>query len=85
MRRCTSECSLDAISFSIGDFSTGRNGKHSAKHLPDGSLTLRPPIKERAVPESVTPEATKTRKVHCTAAEVGWLREGTSAMKQLSS
>ncbi|XP_064021137.1 sentrin-specific protease 2-like isoform X1 [Pogoniulus pusillus] len=49
--------------------STGRNGKHSAKHLPDGSLTLRPPIKERAVPESVTPEATKTRKVHCTAAE----------------
>ncbi|XP_064020788.1 sentrin-specific protease 2-like [Pogoniulus pusillus] len=49
--------------------STGRNGKHSAKHLPDGSLTLRPPMKERAVPESVTPEATKTRKVHCTAAE----------------
>ncbi|KFV66571.1 Sentrin-specific protease 2, partial [Dryobates pubescens] len=49
--------------------STGRNGKHFVKPVPDVSLTLRPPIKERAVPESTTPEAIKMGRFYCTAEE----------------
>lgn len=80
-----SECSLDAVSFSTDDFSMGRNGKHFIKPVPDVSLTLRPPIKERAVPESTTPEAIKMGRFYCTAEEVGWLRKVTFEMKQLSN
>lgn len=67
---CALEPSLDPISFAIDVFSAGRNGKHCVKPAPDSVLTLRPPIKERAGPESTASEANKAGRPFCTAEEV---------------
>lgn len=67
---CTFEPSLDPISFAVDVFSASRNGKHCIKPAPDSVLTLRPPIKERAGPESTASEANKTGRPFCTAEEV---------------
>lgn len=79
------ECSLDTISLAVDVFSTSRNGKHHIKPAPDGILTLRPPIRERTVPEPTTLEVSKMGRLFCTAEEVCWVRRVSSEMKQLSS
>ncbi|XP_054022819.1 sentrin-specific protease 2 [Dryobates pubescens] len=71
---CGTNTSLNRETLSLSHktvphLSTGRNGKHFVKPVPDVSLTLRPPIKERAVPESTTPEAIKMGRFYCTAEE----------------
>lgn len=76
---------LDTISFPIDDFSTSRNGKHHIKPIADGILTLRPPIKERTVQESMTSEVSKMGRLFCTAEEVHGERMVTFEMKQLGS
>lgn len=71
--------------FAVDVFSTSRNTKCHIKPAPDGILTLRPPIKERSVPESTTSEVGKMGRLFCTAEEVRWVRKVFSEMKQLSS
>lgn len=85
IRRCIFECSLDTISFAVDVFSASRNGKHRIKPAPDSILTLRPPIKERTVPESTASEVSKMGRLFCTAEEVRWVRKVSFEMKQLSS
>ncbi|KFP61492.1 Sentrin-specific protease 2, partial [Cariama cristata] len=46
-----------------------RNDNHHIKPAPDGILTLRPPLKECTVPESMTSGVGKTRRFFCAAEE----------------
>ncbi|XP_068001300.1 sentrin-specific protease 2-like isoform X1 [Melanerpes formicivorus] len=66
---CLNRETLPLSHKTVPHLSMGRNGKHFIKPVPDVSLTLRPPIKERAVPESTTPEAIKMGRFYCTAEE----------------
>ncbi|XP_026711352.1 sentrin-specific protease 2 [Athene cunicularia] len=62
--------------------STSRNVKYHIKPAPESILTLRPPIKERAKPESTTSEVIKMGRLFCTAEE-DVQREEKAKYKQL--
>ncbi|KAM6389031.1 sentrin-specific protease 2 isoform 1-T1 [Pluvialis apricaria] len=49
--------------------STSRNGKQSIKPAAESILPPRPPIKERAAPESATSEGSRMGRLFCTAEE----------------
>lgn len=66
---CLNKETLSLSHKTIPCLSTSRNGKHHIKPAPDGILTLRPPIKERTVPESTTPEVSKMGRLFCAAEE----------------
>ncbi|XP_009575128.1 PREDICTED: sentrin-specific protease 2 [Fulmarus glacialis] len=66
---CLNKETLSLSHKTIPCLSTSRNGKHHIKPAPDGILTLRPPIKERTVPESTTSEASKMGRLFCAAEE----------------
>ncbi|XP_035755917.1 sentrin-specific protease 2 [Egretta garzetta] len=66
---CLSKETLSLSHKTIPCLSTSRNTKCHIKPAPDGILTLRPPIKERSVPESTTSEVGKMGRLFCTAEE----------------
>ncbi|XP_064313179.1 sentrin-specific protease 2 [Phalacrocorax carbo] len=66
---CLNKETLSLSHKTIPYLSSSRSGKHHIKPAPDGILTLRPPIKERTVPESTTSEVSKTGRLLCTAEE----------------
>ncbi|XP_010140524.1 PREDICTED: sentrin-specific protease 2-like, partial [Buceros rhinoceros silvestris] len=66
---CLNKETLSLSHKAIRCLSTSRNGKHHIKPVADGVLTLRPPIKERAVQESTTSEVSKMGRLFCTAEE----------------
>ncbi|XP_071668465.1 sentrin-specific protease 2 isoform X2 [Patagioenas fasciata] len=79
---CLNKETLSFYHRTIPCLSASRNGKHYIKPAPDSVLTLRPPIKERAGPESTTSEANKTGRPFCTAEE-GVQQEEKKKYKQL--
>ncbi|XP_069647887.1 sentrin-specific protease 2 isoform X2 [Haliaeetus albicilla] len=66
---CLNKETLSLSHKTVPCLSTSRNGKHHIKAAPDGILTLRPPIKERTVPEPTTSEVSKMGRLFCTAEE----------------
>ncbi|XP_054691801.1 sentrin-specific protease 2 isoform X2 [Grus americana] len=66
---CLNKETLSLSHKTIPCLSTSRNGKHHVKLAPDSILTPRPPIKERALPESTTSEVSKIGRLFCTAEE----------------
>ncbi|OPJ86807.1 sentrin-specific protease 2 [Patagioenas fasciata monilis] len=79
---CLNKETLSFYHRTIPCLSASRNGKHYIKPAPDSVLTLRPPIKERAGPESTASEANKTGRPFCTAEE-GVQQEEKKKYKQL--
>ncbi|XP_049659162.1 sentrin-specific protease 2 [Accipiter gentilis] len=66
---CLNKETLSLSHKTVPCLSTSRNGKHHIKPAPDGILTLRPPIRERTVPEPTTLEVSKMGRLFCTAEE----------------
>ncbi|KAM6063501.1 sentrin-specific protease 2 [Theristicus caerulescens] len=66
---CLNKETLSLSHKTIPCLSTSRNGKYHITPAPDSILTLRPPIKERPVPESTTSEVSKMGRLFCTAEE----------------
>ncbi|XP_040468370.1 sentrin-specific protease 2 [Falco naumanni] len=66
---CLNKETLSLSYKTIPHLSPSRNGKHHVKPTPGDILTLRPPIRECAVPESTTSEGSKMGRLFCTAEE----------------